>query len=445
MTQAGDTVAGYQLVRVVGEGPFGVLWHAIDANGATLAVKLLKPAFIQRPAGQAAFTRLLATLRLQELVKHDGLARVYGPVQDPAHPAYGMAVEYVEGRLVSEIRMPTASDQEARSLSVVLAWFEELGELLALLHSQGIVHGNLKPTNVKLVRESFGHRIKLLDLPWSSIGLAAPQEGAPSYLAPEQLQGAPPSVYSDQWSLSKMLLDVLSAGRYRGGLAQLPTNLAMTIQRAQQPQPGFRFTQMMELVGALRLVRSELSPSIPGYGGYPGYGQMSPLGSVPGLVPSVSPPSTGPGAPPTGAPVSASSFGASENQSLGANGGAKPSVDRAEAPVAGIDVTLPPPTPTIPTLRSPIMPISGLARAPRPSRQEDDPVFVPTARHLETTASGSLPETGEFDKQEMFADMPMPTTAPVTNGITEMQLDGDTTAPVAGSSSSNGLAPSTAV
>ncbi|MEL7370507.1 MAG: protein kinase, partial [Myxococcota bacterium] len=154
MTQAGDTVAGYQLVRAVGEGPFGVVWHAVDANGATLAVKLLKSVFIQRPAGQAAFTRLLATLRLQELLKHDGLARVYGPVQDAAHSAYGMAVEYVEGRLVSEIRMPTTSDQEARSLSVVLAWFEEIGELLALLHSQGIVHGNLKPTNVKLVRET---------------------------------------------------------------------------------------------------------------------------------------------------------------------------------------------------------------------------------------------------------------------------------------------------
>ncbi|MEL6211404.1 MAG: hypothetical protein AAFR44_14750, partial [Pseudomonadota bacterium] len=340
-------------------------------------------------------------------------------------------------------------------------------------------------------------RIKLLDLPWSSIGLAAPEEGAPSYLAPEQLQGAPPSVYSDQWSLAKMLLDILSAGRFRGGLAQLPTNLAMTIQRAQQPQPGFRFTQMMELVGALRMVRSELSPSIPGYGGaYPNYGQMNPLGSVPGMVPSVSPPvSTGmnpnlgaPGVGPLGVqppgvqpPVTqppgvqppvgpnhavggAGANSAGPHGAFGTSGGFGPSPSPHGAQAAGSaegslpgtplpqGTPMPEPNahPTLPSLRAPNASLSNISRAPRPLPQEDDPVFVPTARPLGTTPSGALPETGEFDKQDMFPDMPMPTTQrvpksdPVSNGVLESLADADTTAPVVGSSKSltNGVSPS---
>lgn len=354
MTQAGDTVAGYQLVRQVGEGPFGVVWQAQDARGVPLAVKLLRASFIQRPAGQAAFTRLLASLRVHELLAHENLARLFGPIQDIGHPAYGMACEYVEGRLVSEIRMPSGQDaqQDLRSLAVVLSWFEQLGEVLAWLHAQGIVHGNLKPNNVKLVREPHGHRIKILDLPWSAIGLAAPVEGAQSYLAPEQLGGAPPSAFSDQWSMAKMLSDIIAS---RPGIV-MPQNLGLTIQRATHPEPGFRFAQVLELVGALRVVRGELTrPAGGGYGAYPPFAGMQPAApdaSFPGVVPM------GVGSPMVAASPTASTPGVSGVQAV--------------APAF----------------------VSSMPTAPA---DDAEAVFVPTARALGTTSSGGLPETGEHE------------------------------------------------
>ena len=378
--QVGETVGGYQLVRSLGEGPFGVVWQARDARGTPLAIKLLRPGFVQRPAGQAAFTRLLAALRAHEMIHHEGVARLYGPVHDAEKAAFGMACELVEGRLVSDIRMPRATDVDPKSLSVVLAWFENLGEMLGWLHAQGIVHGNLKPTNVKLVRETYGHRTKVLDLPWSSIGLAAPADGAPSYLAPEQLRGAPPSAYSDQWSVAKMLLDILSSER-AGGMSALPGSLQMVLQRAHHPDPRYRFPQMMELVVALRGVRSELSrPPSAGYGAYPGpFGGGQPPGPFGGSQPP------GPLGSLSGAPQAGGAMGSWG--SLGSHG-AEGSLHGAPAGPAGY-----PRAPSSAQYPYDAPPTGGLESA----GGELDPVFVPTARSLGNDSAGGYPETGEHE------------------------------------------------
>ncbi len=421
----GDTVGGYQLVKRVGEGPFGVVWQAQSPRGAPLALKLLKTAFIQRPAGQAAFTRLLASVRLQELLHHDRVARLYGAIQDAQHSAYGMACEFVEGRLVSEIRMPATAEQDAKSLAVVLAWFEELGEVLAWLHSQGFVHGNLKPTNVKLVRESTGHRVKLLDLPWSAIGLAAPAEGKPSYLAPEQLRGAPPSMYSDQYSLAKMLIDVLAGSGRPAGAGQLPPSLTMALQRANQPEPAYRFPQILDFVNALRLVRAELARPPPGvytpYAPFVGAAtsSVSPLASLPGVVtplgglgaeasipglPIVPGPAPVPGLMPGQTPSPMAAPHPTASQTFGATPGSQ-----GQGPASPHGTVVP----------AGIVPGGGHGSMtggspssvpPSPLDDAEDPVFVPTARHLGRTSTGSLPETGEHDASSL---MDTPAIAPL--------------------------------
>ena len=406
MTNAGDTVGGYQLVRSLGEGPFGAVWQAQDVRGAPLAVKLLRPGFVQQPAGRAAFTRLVAALRAQELIQHDSIARVYGSVEDSEAGAYGMACEFVDGRLVSDIRMPSAGEQDAKAISVVLAWFESLGEVLAWLHSQGIVHGNLKPTNVKLVREAYGHRIKLLDLPWSSIGLAAPADGAPSYLAPEQLNGAPPSGYSDQWSLAKMLADIVTAGR-PGGLSQLPAGLSMVIQRANHPNPGYRFSQMLELVAALRGVRGELARPPGGaytpYGPYVGAGYgAGPLGSMPGVGHPM-------GGMPYGADASIPGVGVPN-----VHFGPVQSVPPVQ-PVPPLNPNYPPQAPVAGS-SVPGSPVAGSRSGSLESVDDADPVFVPTARSLGTDANGGVLETGEHEALRFVVD-PMP--EPVVTSLDE--------------------------
>lgn len=255
----GQNVGGYQLVRPLGEGPFGISWLASDVNGTPLVVKLLRPAFAQRPSGQAAFQRLQTTVQVHRALAHDCLARVYGTIAEPAAGAMGMLSDFVEGRLLSHVQLPPAAlaGQEPQSLAVLLAWFESLSDVMAWLHTQGIIHGNLKPTNVMLVRTQHGHIAKVLDLSWSSIGLSAPAPGQLSYLSPEQLRGASPSAASDQWSTARMLTQILSpTGEVSYG--SLPAVLVQTVQRAMADDPSQRFATMTELTSALRAIRIEL-------------------------------------------------------------------------------------------------------------------------------------------------------------------------------------------
>ena len=116
-----------------------------------------------------------------------------------------------------------------------------------------VIHGNLKPTNLILLQGSKNTEVKLLDLAWSAIGVAVPPAGTPSFLAPEQLSGSPPTAASDQCSLIMMLQRYLTQGGRR--LAQedgVPPMLAQIVERATRESPQARFSSMLEVTEAVK-------------------------------------------------------------------------------------------------------------------------------------------------------------------------------------------------
>jgi serine/threonine protein kinase len=291
----GDHLGSFELLRPLGEGPFGVVWLASDVNGTPAAVKLLKPAFVKRHAGQAAFNRLLASIRTHQQLRHEGLVAVYGPVEDAEQGALGMVTEYVEGRQMSRVRLPERArhGQDPRALATLLRWFEELADAVAWLHAQDVVHGNLKPTNIMLVRRADAHQLKILDLPWSAIGLASPPPGQVTYLAPEQVQGGAPTTASDQWSLAMLLYRILTSGNEQAGLAGFPTSLVVALQRASRTLPRERFGEVAQLGAAVRATRMEVEAQIPG-----GAHGATPLPMVGTPLPVVAPAPTPEALPP---------------------------------------------------------------------------------------------------------------------------------------------------
>ncbi len=260
MLQPGEVVGAYRIGRYLGEGPFGVVWQATASNGAPVALKLLKPGFIERPDGQAAFARLVNSVRLHAQVNHPNLARVYGAIQEPSRQLYGIVVEYCGGQLLSEVQLPPPPNPggDPQAFLGGLLWFEELAGAVGWLHDQGIVHGNMKLRNVMLVRDPrAGGRVtpKLMDLSWASIGVAPPVPGTISFLSPEQIQATPPTAASDQYSLAAMLNHMLTQG-HAGG-QNLPAVLVMTIQRALSSMPYQRFRHISELASGIRALRAE--------------------------------------------------------------------------------------------------------------------------------------------------------------------------------------------
>jgi hypothetical protein len=264
--QPGRPVAGYPLVRLLGEGPFGASWLATDARAAPLVLKLLKPSFLARPAGQTATLRLAAATEVHARIRHPGVGQVFGVIQDPSVGAYGVALACVEGASLDDVALPPGAltGHDPRALISLIGWFEQVGQTVDWLHQQGVIHGNLKPTNVRLVQTQTGLAPRVLDAVWSSIGLAAPAPGQPTYLAPEQLRGIAPTDSADQYALARMLAAQLERA---GDPTQVPGTLTRVLGRALQEMPVQRFPSLSEFIGALGEARARVEqgfgPSLP--------------------------------------------------------------------------------------------------------------------------------------------------------------------------------------
>ncbi|MFN8497683.1 MAG: protein kinase [Anaerolineae bacterium] len=246
----------YQLQQQIGVGGSSVVYRALDQRlGRTVAVKLLRPHLAQDPA---YLQRFQEEARRAAQVSYPYMAAVLDLSADPAHPY--IVMEYVDGQPLNRLApLPIADAVE---------YTRQAGEGLAFLHSQQLVHGDVKPENILVGKDG---RVKLVDL-----GIASPPGaqagatimGSPAYVAPERLQGAPLSTRADVYGLGATLFEALT-GRppFVGATAQdvaaqnlssnppdllslrpdAPTALAAIVSRALAKDPAQRYPDMASL------------------------------------------------------------------------------------------------------------------------------------------------------------------------------------------------------
>ncbi len=243
---------------MLGEGPFGSAWTAIDPADEPVTVKLLRHTFACKPEGRAAFSRLRAAARAHRKVQHPYVAQTLGLIEDEHGQAYGVVSPQHEGFPLHQLQVSPAEElsDDPTELSRLLFFFEELGDALHWLHERRVVHGNLKPSNVLVQRGDFGIVPKVLDLTWSAIGVAASAENI--FISPEQFGGQVPSAASDQWAFGMMLSTALGGGRREAGTRSLPLALQDSLQRMRSHEPRQRYASMKLVVESIRTTRSDL-------------------------------------------------------------------------------------------------------------------------------------------------------------------------------------------
>ena len=212
MPNAAPALAGSELVlgryrplRPLGSGGSGSVWLARDEqNGLEVALKIVAR---EGKAASRAEREAEAAARL----RHPACQRAYGFGRDSRH-VY-IAYEYVPGRTFRE----ALRSGELDDASAVEAGAQVL-EALAHAHERGIVHRDVKPSNV-LLAEGREVSVRVLDF-----GLAKMQEaetltaqgdvpGTLAYIAPERLAGKATTEAADVWALGVMLWEAL-AGRH---------------------------------------------------------------------------------------------------------------------------------------------------------------------------------------------------------------------------------------
>lgn len=195
-------IAGrYTRERELGRGGMGAVWLGTDTVlGRAVALKQLTPV----AAGGPPAARAEREARLAARLSHPHVVAVFDLVDDEDGQPW-LVMEYVEGttlaRLVSA-RGPLPLDDAA-------AYLSEAADGLRAAHAAGIVHRDVKPSNILLGAD--GHA-KLTDFGVargidgeSTLTQSGVVTGSPAYLSPEVAMGRPATPASDVWSFGATL------------------------------------------------------------------------------------------------------------------------------------------------------------------------------------------------------------------------------------------------
>ena len=228
----------YRILKVLGSGGMGVVFHAEDpALERPVAVKAMLP---NLAASAAARRRFLREGRAAAALHHDHIVPIFQVGEDRGVPYIAMPLlrgESLEDRLKREGAVPPA---EAFRIGREIA----LG--LAAAHARRLVHRDIKPGNVWLESdaedgEPANGRVKILDFglarPVSDAGLT--QEGAivgtPAFMAPEQAGGQPVDARSDLFSLGCVLYRMTTGEVPFKGNDAVSTLLAVAREHPRPP------------------------------------------------------------------------------------------------------------------------------------------------------------------------------------------------------------------
>ena len=190
--KVGDVIDGrYELRRDLGCTATGLVFEARHRFTArTLAIKILSPD-VPRAQLSELRSRMMREARALSAVRHPGLVEVVDAAILGDGTPY-LVLEMLEGRTLEGLLATRAR----LSPEVTVAFSLQVCDALAPLHAAGIVHRNLKPGNVLLVRDASGvERIKLVDFGVAYVSGPGEEKltgvgtvlGTPAYMPPEQL------------------------------------------------------------------------------------------------------------------------------------------------------------------------------------------------------------------------------------------------------------------
>lgn len=269
-------IPGFRIETLIGEGGFGQVWKGHrEGDREVVAVKVLHFELVRSVDALTRFQRELDAIhRLQH--RNVVGALDHGTLDD-GRPF--IVLEYVEGPSLREV----IHDQGAMAPQQMMEVLEPVCDALAVAHAAGLVHRDVKASNVILARELDGALrpvlldfglVKLLDQVGPGLTSSRSMLGTPAAMAPEQMRGQPVDARTDVYALGLLAYHMLTGQPAFGGApgvvqsylqvhgprprpsskADIDPAIDDPVIRALAPEPAARFTGTLEFKEALRAV-----------------------------------------------------------------------------------------------------------------------------------------------------------------------------------------------
>jgi serine/threonine protein kinase len=243
--RVGDEVGPYKVHQLLGRGSFSTVLLGQDPHHPhrRFALKVIACDHMDPNVAAEAMKEAIAEAQLLQRLRHPHIVSCHQLCWDIERCAVWLALDFMDGgdlqRLIEGWRgfsVTVAMNPGMYQASLLRRVLAALGSALIYTHSQGVLHRDVKPSNVLLSRDF--RDIKLADFGISKIlaatGNAHSTVGTPYYLSPEIVSGEPYGPASDAWAVGVCLYELVAMQRpFRA-----ENQLALACQIAQQiPEP----------------------------------------------------------------------------------------------------------------------------------------------------------------------------------------------------------------
>lgn len=277
----------YRITGKLGRGAMSVVYSGVyEPLNQPVAIKILKSHLV---SDQSTFKRFQQEAKTAGALEHENIVGIldFG-VTDQGVPY--LIMELLEGEsLTDRLRR-----SRGLSLDAVISLFSQAADALQYTHERGVIHRDVKPSNILIVHEEGMAKLKIVDFgiakmqttrgPAGALDLTATGEvfGTPLYVSPEQAMGRTLDCRADIYSLGCVMYEAVAGqpafsgttafdvirmqvsddpiplGAVRPDL-KIPPSLALAVTKSMSKVPASRYQTMSELLEDLQKARMELN------------------------------------------------------------------------------------------------------------------------------------------------------------------------------------------
>ena len=197
-------IGKYEIIGEIGQGGMGMIYRARDAViGREVAIKVIQERALNVPEVRERFYR---EAQAAGRLAHENVMVIHDIGEHEGAPY--IVMEYLRGTDLRKLLDGAAPLTLDEKLQIAV----QICEGLQYAHEHGIVHRDIKPDNIRILR---GHRVKIMDFGIARLiddqqTLTNASIGTPRYMSPEQVKGARVDHRSDIFSFGVVFYELLS-------------------------------------------------------------------------------------------------------------------------------------------------------------------------------------------------------------------------------------------